>query len=116
MHQAGPISVRFFMKCFRCLDRDSGWVSKARLSKNDDSHSWYTLNHAEQASRSLGMDIMVYTEDVIPVKKDKNAQKRLLGAEFWPFLQKALPKYKKKIPMSDTCSHCVSERDDRGRV
>ena len=24
-----------FCFCFRCLDRDSGWVSKARLSKND---------------------------------------------------------------------------------
>lgn len=46
-----------FCFCFRCLDRDSGWVSKARLSKNDDSHSWYTLNHVEQASHSLGMDI-----------------------------------------------------------
>ena len=51
-----------FCFCFRCLDRDSGWVSKARLSKNDDPHSWYTLNHVEQASRSLGMDIVVYTK------------------------------------------------------
>ena len=59
-----------FCFCFRCLDRDSGWVSKARLSKNDDSHSWYTLNHVAQASRSLGMDIVVYTEDVIPIKID----------------------------------------------
>ena len=33
-----------FCFCFRCLDRDSGWVSKARLYKNDDSHSWYTLS------------------------------------------------------------------------
>lgn len=32
-----------FCFCFRCLDRDSGWVSKARLSKNDDSHSWIPL-------------------------------------------------------------------------
>lgn len=80
-----------FCFCFRCLNRDSGWVSKARLSKNDDSHSWYTLNHVEQASRSLGMDIVVYTEDVIPIKNDKAAQKRLLGAEFWSFLQNTLP-------------------------
>lgn len=90
-----------FCFCFRCLDRDSGWVSKARLSKNEDSRSWYTLNHVEQALRSLGMDIVIYTEDVIPIKNDKDAQKRLLGTEFWSFLQKTLPKYKKKIPMTD---------------
>ncbi|MFB2011353.1 hypothetical protein ACEVJK_11160 [Flintibacter sp. P01028] len=90
-----------FCFCFRCLDRDSGWVSKARLYKNDDSHSWYTLNRVEQASRSLGMDIVIYKEDVIPIKNDKDAQKRLLGTEFWSFLQKTLPKYKKKIPMTD---------------
>lgn len=47
------------------------------------------------------MDIVVYTEDVIPIKNDKEAQKRLLGTEFWSFLQKTLPKYKKKIPMTD---------------
>lgn len=77
------------------------WVSKVRLYKNDYSHSWYSLNRVEQASRSLGMDIVVYKEDVIPIKNDKDAQKRLLGTEFWPFLQKTLPKYKKKIPMTD---------------
>ena len=37
-----------FCFCFRCLDRDSGWVSKARLYKNDYSHSWDTLNRVEQ--------------------------------------------------------------------
>ena len=47
------------------------------------------------------MDIVVYKEDVIPIKNDKDAQKRLLGTEFWSFLQKTLPKYKKKIPMTD---------------
>lgn len=55
----------------------------------------------EQASRSLGIDIVIYTEDVIPIKNDKDAQKRLLGTEFWSFLQKTLPKYKKKIPITD---------------
>ena len=77
-----------FCFCFRCLDRDSGWVSKVRLYKNDYSHSWYSLNRVEQASRSLGMDIVVYKEDVIPIKNDKDAQKRLLGTEFWPFLDR----------------------------
>lgn len=63
-----------FCFCFRCLDRDSGWVSKVRLYKNDYSHSWYSLNRVEQASRSLGMDIVVYKEDVIPIKNDKDDQ------------------------------------------
>lgn len=71
-----------FCFCFRCLNRDSGWVSKARLSKNDASHNWYTLSQIEQSSRSLGMDIVIYTEDIIPIKNDKAAKKRLLGAEF----------------------------------
>ena len=66
-----------FCFCFRCLNRDSGWISKARLSKNDNVYSWNTQNDVDQASRSLGMDIVIYTEDIIPIKNDRTAQKRM---------------------------------------
>ena len=96
-----------FCFCFRCLDRDTGWASKARLWRNDTALRWDTCSQIQQSSRSLGMDIVIYTEDVIPIKDDKAAQRRLLGSEFWSFLQKVLPKYKKKIPMTDQDLHLL---------
>lgn len=47
--------------CFRCLEKDSGWKSKSRYSKEDDYNA-------------LGFDIVVYEEDFIPIKKDIDAQ------------------------------------------
>lgn len=90
-----------FCFCFRCLTKDSGWVSKARLEKNDpNAHTWFSLNKVERASRTLGMDIVIYQEDLIPIKNDMKEIKLLLGNEFWRFLQVTLPKYKRKIPIT----------------
>jgi len=88
--------------CFRCLDRDSGWVSKARLYQNkDDPYSFCSINNIPQSSRAFGFDIVVYREDFEKIKKDKAAQKLLLGEEFWRFFQLTLPKYKKKLPITN---------------
>lgn len=46
------------------------------------------------------MDIVIYQEDLIPIKNDMKEIKLLLGNEFWRFLQVTLPKYKRKIPMT----------------
>ena len=99
--------------CFRCLSNNSGWVSKSRMYKNDETADEEYLRHyayqvyevdmqtIPAVSRILGMDIVVYEDDFIPIKKDKPAQKLLLGTELWRFLNICLPKYQKKIPMTD---------------
>jgi hypothetical protein len=86
--------------CFRCLDKNSGWVSKSRLYKNDSPDSFNKTNNIPESSRTLGMDIFVYREDFMAIKKDKTAQKKLLGNELISFLRLTLPKYNKKIPMT----------------
>lgn len=88
-----------FCFCFRCLSRESGWVSKARLYKNGPD-SFNVRNHIPEESRTLGMDIVVYVEDFMSIKKDRNAQKIILGKELLRFLKLTLPKYTKKIPMT----------------
>jgi len=89
-----------FSFCFRCLDRNSGWVSKARLWKNDDQNSFNAKNNIAESSRTLGFDIVVYEEDFLQIKKDKDAQKKIIGFELLRFLKLTLPKYIKKIPMT----------------
>ncbi|MDR2926050.1 MAG: hypothetical protein LBU76_08940 [Azoarcus sp.] len=89
-----------FCFCFRCLKKDSGGASKARLYKNDNPNSFNKNNNTPESSRTLGFDIVVYTEDFEPIKKDKSAQKLMLGKELIRFLKLTLLKYIKKIPMS----------------
>ena len=52
--------------CFRCLEKDSGWKSKSRYSKEDNYNA-------------LGFDIVVYEEDFIPIKKDIDAQRKSMN-------------------------------------
>jgi len=102
----GPILVKKFPDldfdfcfCFRCLDKNSGWVSKARLYKlKDDPFSWAARNNIPESSRIFGFDIVTYREDFMLIKNDKAAQKQALGNELLRFLKETLPKYPKKIP------------------
>ena len=91
--------------CFRCLDKNSGWTSKARLWKNDDPNSFNARNKIPESSRTLGFDVVVYREDFQLLKNDKNAQKLLLGNELMRILKLTLPKYLKKIPMTKEDVH-----------
>lgn len=86
-----------FGLCFRCLELQSGWVSKSRLCKNDpENHTFAKLNNIKLASKTLYIDIVVYREDFATLKHDINAQRLLVGAELWRFLQITLPKYRTK--------------------
>ena len=91
-----------FCFCFRCLDKDSGWKSKSRLYQNkDDPYSFKSFNNIPQSSRTFGFDIVVYQEDFLAIKKDKDSQRLLLGEEFWRYFKLTLPKYKKKLPLTN---------------
>ena len=65
------------------MEKDSGWKSKSRFSKKDND---------------LGFDIVVYEEDFIPIKKDINAQKKIIGTEFKDYFFDIMKKYEKKFP------------------
>ena len=52
--------------CFRCLEKDSGWKSKSRYSKEDNYNA-------------LGFDIVVYEEDFIPIKKKYKCTEKNVG-------------------------------------
>ena len=75
-----PFSIGF---CFRCLEKDSGWKSKSRFSKKDND---------------LGFDIVVYEEDFISIRKDINAQKKIIGTEFKDYFFDIMKKYENKLP------------------
>ena len=70
--------------CFRCLEKDSGWKSKSRLSNKYNT---------------LGFDIVVYEEDFISIKKNIDAQKKILGKEFHEYFFNCMRKYEKKFPI-----------------
>lgn len=70
--------------CFRALEADSGWSSKARYYPND--------NH-------LSIDIVTNEAEYISCKKDINAQRKIIGKEFHEFFPKTMKKYEKKFPV-----------------
>ena len=48
--------------------------------------------------KMLGLDIALDEEDFVPLKKDKTAQRKLIGAAFVSFFAESVKKYEKKIP------------------
>lgn len=46
----------------------------------------------------LGLDIALDEEDFVSLKKDKMAQRKLIGAAFISFFAESVKKYEKKIP------------------
>ena len=69
--------------CFRCLEKASGWQSKARFSTKYNT---------------LGFDIVVYEEDFVPIKKDIEAQRKIIGQAFHAYFFDSMKKYEKKFP------------------
>ncbi|MGN6837217.1 hypothetical protein, partial [Neisseria sp. P0022.S010] len=72
--------------CFRCLEKDSGWKSKSRYSKEDNYNA-------------LGFDIVVSEEDFIPIKKDIDAQRKILGKEFYRYFFETMKKKERQFPI-----------------
>ncbi|BDB16709.1 hypothetical protein RJC98_06480 [Pseudomonas allii] len=48
--------------------------------------------------KMFGLDIAMDEEDFIPYKKDKAAQRKLIGAAFFEFFVESIKKYEKKLP------------------
>jgi len=91
-----------FCFCFRCLNIDSGWSSKARMRQNKyDPYCTLAINNVARSSRTLGFEIIVCHDDFRKVENDIAAQRLLLGNEFWKIFKIALPKYKTKLPITN---------------
>ena len=68
----------------RCLEKASGWQSKARFFTKYNT---------------LGFDIVVYEEDFVPIKKDIEAQRKIIGKAFHAYFFDIMKKYEKKFPI-----------------
>ncbi|CAD0263977.1 hypothetical protein HBO43_13840 [Pseudomonas veronii] len=69
--------------CLRCLPKDLKRQTFCRYYAKD---------------KMFGLDIAMDEEDFISLKKDKAAQRRLIGAAFIKFFVESIKKYEKKLP------------------
>jgi len=69
--------------CLRCLPKDLQRKTFCRYYAKD---------------KMFGLDIAMDEEDFVPHKKDKAAQRKLIGAAFVAFFVESINKYEKKLP------------------
>ncbi|WP_338510042.1 hypothetical protein VRB09_25035 [Pseudomonas poae] len=69
--------------CLRCLPKELERKTFCRYYAKD---------------KMFGLDITMDEEDFIPLKKDKAAQRKLIGAAFIAFFIESIKKYKNKLP------------------
>ncbi|WP_178084553.1 hypothetical protein [Pseudomonas sp. CFBP13509] len=69
--------------CMRCVPKKLERKTRCRYYAKD---------------KMLGLDIAMDEEDFVPLKKDKAAQRRLIGAAFIAFFLESIRKYEKKLP------------------
>ncbi len=69
--------------CLRCLPKDLQRKTFCRYYAKD---------------KMFGLDIAMDEEDFVPHKKDKAAQRKLIGAAFITFFVESIKKYEKKLP------------------
>lgn len=81
--------------CFRCLPSDIERKSFCR---------YYTKE------KMLILDISINEELFTPHKKDKNAQREIIGKAFFEFFEASIKKYEKKLPnLIDTSEKLISD-------
>lgn len=69
--------------CMRCLPRNLGRKTFSRY-------------YAQE--KMLALDIALDEENFLPVKKNKAAQRKLVGTAFFTFFVESIKKYEKKLP------------------
>lgn len=69
--------------CIRCLPKKLERKTFCRYYAND---------------KTFGLDIAMDEEDFVPYKKDKAAQRKLVGEAFIAFFVESMKKYEKKLP------------------
>ena len=75
--------------CIRCLPKKLERKTFARYYAKD---------------KIFSLDIAIDEEKFIPIKSDKAAQRKLIGAAFLAFFEESIIKYGKKLPALDTAS------------